>query len=142
MIVATVDNLALLQKNAIFCKEFFIFFVSQTGVLTKKLLNRLPLEEFLNYLLYNNIKEHFMIKLKTFSENGGFYVEFNGIFLGAGQAEMELRGQAHELRRDNLHLLRQRVLSNMSMKVKVRLTAGDRFWELLCANAEQAEKLC
>ena len=83
-----------------------------------------------------------MINLKTFSENGGFYVEFNGVFLGAGQAELELQGQTHEMRRDNLHLLRQRILRNMTLKVKVRLAAGDRFWELLCANAGQAEKLC
>lgn len=83
-----------------------------------------------------------MSDLKTISETGGFYVEFNGTFLGAGQAVFELQSQTRELRRDDLHQLRGRVLRGMTLGIKVKLSAGDRFWELLCVDAMQSEMLC
>ena len=83
-----------------------------------------------------------MSELKMISETGGFYVEFNGTFCGTGQVAFELENQTHELRRDKLQQLRGRVLHNLTLTVKVKLAAGDRFWELLCADGEQAEALC
>ena len=79
---------------------------------------------------------------KTFSETDGFFVDFNGVYLGAGQVEFDLKSQTHELRRDDLHHLRCRAMRNLSLTVKVKLASGDRFWELLCADCEQAHSLC